>query len=53
MTLRELLMREILTDLIPSSLGDFIKYFEHFHLATFFIWRRFYEFAKRLTSIDY
>jgi len=38
---------------VPDSLNELLRHFEHFHLALFFMWRRFYELAKRLAGVHY
>jgi hypothetical protein len=43
----------VLKELLPESGESLSKILEHFHLALFFIWRKYYEFAKRLCGIKY
>ena len=51
--LKQMLKAAFLTEIIPESLQSLIKNFEHLHLALFFIWRRYYELARRLSGITY
>ena len=48
-----MLKAALLKELIPESLTESMKHLEHFHLALFFIWRRFYEVVRRLFGISY
>lgn len=51
--LSEVLKTTLISELLPSSAESLSKLLEHFHLALFFLWRRYYEFAKRLCQIKY
>lgn len=51
--LKALVKKELLQRVLPESFTDVVKHFEHFHLALFFLWRRFYEVAKRLCRVVY
>ena len=51
--LKKMLKASLLTEVIPESVQALIKHFEHFHLALFFIWKRYYELARRFCGIVY
>ena len=51
--LKQMLKAALLSELLPESLQGLIKNFEHFHLALFFIWKRYYQLTRRLSKITY
>ena len=48
-----MLKAALLSELLPESLQGVVRNFEHLHLALFFIWKRYYELARRLSRITY
>jgi hypothetical protein len=49
--LKELIKLTLFRELLPTSADSLAKILEHFHLALFFVWQKYYEFAKRLCRI--
>ena len=48
-----MLKAAFLTEIIPESVQALVKHFEHLHLALFFMWKRYYELARRLCGITF
>jgi len=47
------LLKVNLLELLPESLHLVVRNLQHLHLGLFFLWKRYYELARRLAGIRY